>query len=137
VAEELPPVKFSEHAALAYADRVKESLTEDGARAELAYLLSGAMVQPDPPPWVTIREQRGDSYLVLSPDLCCPLVAQASGAMIAVTVLARAHLGDTERRQRSEHKASTRRDKRFSKAAARGGRARRPRRQPEAGEWGS
>jgi hypothetical protein len=127
------PIRFTDHALDAYRSRVRVSASEERARAELAQLLREGTVQPDPPPWVTIREQRGDQYLVLTDDLACPLVAN-SGELVAVTLLARGAISETERRGRSDLKAAKRRAKRVAKTAEPAGR---PPRAPDAGEWGS
>jgi hypothetical protein len=127
------PIRFTEHAVLAYCNRVREGASEERGRSELAQLLGEGTVQPDPPGWVTIRQQRGDAYLVLSPDLCCPLIAH-SHELVAVTLLARGSLGETERRFRNSFKANKRQGKRVAKPAMR---SPRPVRAPDPGEWAS
>ena len=127
------PIRFTVHAIDRYREHVRDCPKEQAGR-ELAALAANAAVKPEPPAWVVRREETADGWLVLTEDLCCPLKAQSSGEMLAVSLLARGSLGEGERRWRSERKTYDRASRHHSKSKRKIS-GERPRLDPEASEW--
>ncbi len=133
----LPPITFTAHCVDRYIERVR-AVSPYRARSELALLLGGATVRPEPPPSITPerREDRCAAWLWLDDtgDLCAPLLATPGGGYVAVSLLVRGGISGLERQRRNKYKAYGRRSK-HGAAKRTLQDPPRPRAGPEAGEW--
>lgn len=125
------PVRFSDHAARRYVERVRGHLTTSQARRELRQLATYASPTPKPPEWAAEPSQP-DCWIHLTGDVSCPLIWR-DGCLLAATVVVRGTISPEHRQARNAGKAKRRAGRKATKYAQ--GVARRPRIGPDESEW--
>jgi hypothetical protein len=131
----LPPIRFSQHAVQRFRERVRDQGSDRLARRELARLAEGGHVTAEPPSWLTSEEEAPDAWLILGPDVCCPLVRRTDGRtgpqvlLLASSVITRGSLGPVARESRNAGRV---RRKEWVAAGRARGRAPRPHHDPDA-----
>lgn len=101
------------------------------AYRELETLLVDAEIKPEAPKWVVVRPERPELYAWLTGDLVLPLERQTDGTYVAVSLFARAAVGEAERAARKRQRQLRRSRVRTPKTIMRG----RPRIEPELDGW--
>ena len=109
-----PRIVLSDHCVVRFRERFRPAFDHDGAKRELARLLTCASFGEEPPAWLARTAQTlSPMYATVGPDLVLPLVPTADG-FLAKTCIGRGGVSAPARERRNAA-ARARRSRRRSR----------------------